>query len=268
MIWISTIILGAVIIFSARYYWWKPAVDYNHPRILMYHMISDSLPGQKFRKLHVSPAAFERQIKWLTDNGWTFVTISQLADMRHRKGKVVALTFDDGYADNYYNAFPIMRKYGACGTLYLVTDRHDRDWSVSKKAYHNSGELATEEKLSDQQVLEMIESGVFELGGHTLTHCNLSTTPTEEKRREIYKCKTELEDTFNCSVTNFAYPFGIYSDEDILLVRQSGFTTAVTTIEGIDITPDLLQLRRIKVSGKDNLLAFIIRMRTGTRGYL
>ena len=63
--------------------------------------------------------------------------------------------------------------YGAKATLYLVVDRHDRDWSTYKKAHHSGGELMREPKLSDAEVREMIASGVFELGSHTLTHANL-----------------------------------------------------------------------------------------------
>ena len=72
------------------------------------------------------------------------------------------------------------------------------------------------------------------------------------------------------AVASFAYPFGIYGDEDVALAREAGYTTAVTTIDGIDARtprPDPLQLKRIKVSGKDNMLAFVMRMRGGKRGW-
>ena len=71
-------------------------------------------------------------------------------------------------------------------------------------------------------------------------------------------------------MTSFAYPFGIYGDEDVALAREVGHVTAVTTIDGIDARtprPDPLQLKRIKVSGKDNMLAFVMRMRGGKRGW-
>lgn len=58
--------------------------------------------------------------------------------------KTVAITFDDGYLDNLENAYPILEKYQAKATIYVVVDRHDRDWSTYKKAHHNSGELARE----------------------------------------------------------------------------------------------------------------------------
>ena len=58
--------------------------------------------------------------------------------------KVVALTFDDGYLDNYSKALPLLKKYNACATLYLVIDRHNNDWPIKKNPKHNSGALASE----------------------------------------------------------------------------------------------------------------------------
>jgi peptidoglycan/xylan/chitin deacetylase (PgdA/CDA1 family) len=161
-----------------------------------------------------------------------------------------------------------MEKYGAKGTLYLVIDRHDRDWSTQKKAHHNSGELVMEPKLSDQQVRRMLESGVWELGGHTETHANLAVISDQDKQREVCSAKDRLAQQFNTEITSFAYPFGIYMDDDPELVCASGYTNAVTTVEGINTSLDRkrFELDRIKISGKDNFFAFICRIRTGKRG--
>ena len=77
-----------------------------------------------------------------------------------------------------------------------------------------------------------------------------------------------MAETFSAVVDSFAYPFGLYGPGDVDLVREAGFTTAVTTEPGIttDITNTPFELKRIKVSGKDNMLAFMLRLRTGFRG--
>ena len=85
------------------------------------------------------------------------------------------LTFDDGFRDNYLAAHPLLVKYGAKATLFLVVDRFDRDWSTAKKAHHDSGELLREEKLRDAELRKMLDSGLWELGAHTLTHALLRT---------------------------------------------------------------------------------------------
>ena len=268
MIWIIVLCVVAVLYFSHRYAWWRPAVDYRKPRVLMYHMICESQRGQKFRGLRVSPRRFEQQLQWLTNHGWQFVTVSELLAMEEPKEKLVALTFDDGFEDNLTNALPIMKRYGAKGTLYLVVDRHDRDWSTAKKAHHNSGELQREPKLSDEQVRELLASGLFELGSHTDTHINMVRTERFDKERELQNSKQQLEQDFGVPVNSFAYPFGLYESTDPELAKAAGYTTAVTTDTGIDSLPfsSPLQLKRIKISGKDNLLAFILRMRSGYRG--
>ena len=268
MLWILGAGLIVFILLSIKYCWWRPTVGLEHPRILMYHMISGSLSKQKHRGLRVSPEMFERQVAWLKASDWTFIKASELFTEKAQGDKRVAITFDDGYEDNYSQALPILKKYDACATLYLVTDRHERDWSVNKNAKHNSGDLMREAKLSDKQVAEMLASGVFELGGHTLTHCHLPSVDLATKTFEINECKKVLNATFATQVTSFAYPFGHYSDEDLKLCEAADFNTAVTTDEGIDTQPNAFRLKRVKVSGKDNFFAFKTRMRIGFRGHI
>ena len=268
MLWLICTGLIVFILLSLKYCWWRPSVGFEHPRVLMYHMISDSQPKQKHRGLRVSPEMFERQIAWLKANDWTFIKASELLTEKAQGDKRVAITFDDGYEDNYSQALPILKKYDACATLYLVTDRHERDWSVSKNAKHNSGDLMREAKLSDAQVAEMLASNVFELGGHTLTHCHLPSVDVGTKTFEINECKKVLSETFATQVTSFAYPFGHYNDDDVKLCEAADFSTAVTTDEGIDTQPNAFRLKRIKVSGKDNFFAFKTRLRIGFRGHI
>lgn len=268
MIWSVLLLALLMLMFSKRYGWWRSAVDSSHPRILMYHMVSEHRPGAKFNKLRVKPYHFEWQVRWLKENGWYFGVMSELAEPEKLPAKTVFLTFDDGFADNYHQAHPVLQKYGARATLYLVVDRFGRDWSTAKKAHHNSGELMRESKLSDAQVTEMLASGCWELGGHTLTHANLSRLSEAQKLAEIRGCREQLAARFAVPVSSFAYPFGIYDKVDVELAEQAGFTSAVTTVEGIDtdLHSNCFELRRVKISGKDNRLAFRLRMRSGRRG--
>lgn len=233
----------------------------------MYHMVQEPLPGAKFNKLRVSPSAFEAQLRWLSEQGWHFAKMSDLLT-QSLPDKTVILTFDDGYSDNLENADPIMAKYDACATLYLVEDRFDRDWSTSKKAHHDSGELMREPKLHDDQIAEMLQSGRWEIGGHTRTHANLSALDDDERRTEIVGARDSMARHFGTKLDSFAYPFGIYSAADVAMAREAGYSTAVTTEEGIatDVGAQALELPRIKVSGKDSMLAFRLRLRTGRRG--
>lgn len=271
MIAVSLLVLAGamLLLFSHRYAWWRSEVDYHCPRILMYHMVAEHRQGARFNKLRVTPRMFEQQIRWLSENGWHFATMSELMQKRVLPEKTVAITFDDGYEDNYLQAYPVLKKYAAKATLYLVVDRFDRDWSTSKKAHHDSGELMHEPKLSDAQVEEMLASGLVELGGHTMTHANLIKLDREARLGEIVAARETLQKRFAQDVSSFAYPFGIYDEQDVSICANAGFLSAVTTEEGIDqdrfSAPYLL--KRIKISGKDSMFAFRLRMKTGQRGW-
>jgi peptidoglycan/xylan/chitin deacetylase (PgdA/CDA1 family) len=256
--------------FGHRYAWWKPAVDWRQPRVLMYHMVREHIKGAKFNKLRVTPAEFEKQIKWLSEQGFHFVSMQEIYDQWGKHSpKTVAITFDDGYLDNLTNALPILQKYNAKATIYVVVDRHDRDWSSYKKAHHNSGELAQEPKINDEQLQQLVDSGLIEIGSHTLTHVNLATASAEQRLQELTESRAILQQQTGQSINSFAYPFGIYTQADVDAAKQAGYLTAVTTVEGIDPVspvPDFLQLQRIKISGKDNVLAVKCRLKTGKRG--
>ena len=268
VIYLFLVVLLIIVVFSYKFAWWKPAVDWKRPRVLMYHMVREHIDGAKFNKLRVTPAQFEQQVAWMKAQGFHFVTMQELqANWRQHPEKTVAITFDDGYLDNLENAYPILEKFQAKATIYVVVDRHDRDWSTYKKAHHNSGELAREPKLNDEQVKFLAKSGLVEIGSHTMTHANLAKLDDAQCLAELTESKQQLEQLIQQPVTSFAYPFGIYSARDVQLAKQAGYQNAVTTIEGIDgEQPDFMQLQRIKISGKDSLFAVKCRLRLGQRG--
>jgi len=267
--YIITIGLLAGIYFSHRYAWWKKAFPYQYPRVLMYHMIREPINGAKFNSLRVSPEMFEKQLRYLTDNGWHFFTMSELIESRQTlPEKSVAITFDDGYEDNFTNALPILQKYNAKATIYLVVDRHNREWSSKRKQKNRGGVLMREPKLSNEQVHELVKSGLVEIGSHTLTHDNLPTLTEIDKQGEISDSKIQIEELFNIECNSFCYPFGLYDETDLKLVKQAGYSNATTVEKGIDniqqASPYLL--KRITISGKDNFYAFRLKLKTGKRG--
>lgn len=259
----------SVIYYSYRYAWWAKSVDFSYPRILMYHMISNHIKGAKFNGLRVNPKDFESQIAYLHANGWTFFTMNELIEKKDNLPlKSVAITFDDGYEDNYTNALPILKKYNAKATIYLVVDRHDREWSSKRKKKNDSGELKNEPKLTDTQVEKLINSGLIEIASHTMTHDNLPTLDKKQKEFEIIESKNIIEKNFNIKCNSFCYPFGLYDEKDFSIVKKAGYTNATTTQKGIDNlkSSNPLALKRITVSGKDNMLAFKLKIKRGLRG--
>ena len=268
-VWFIVILLLISVYFSYRYAWWKRAVDYRYPRILMYHMIRDAVPGKKFNSLRVSPEAFEAQIRYLHEKGWHSYTMSEaIVQKESLPAKSVVITFDDGYRDNLINALPILKKYAFKATIYLVNDRHNRDWSGYRKAKNEGAGLKDEPKLSDDEVRELLESGLIEIGAHTLTHANLKNLDKAQSEREICGSKEEIEKLFNTACQTFAYPFGLYDPKDKNIVEKCGYSSAVITETGIsDLSEcDPFEIPRVTISGKDNFFAFCLKLRTGKRG--
>jgi len=256
--------------FSFKYSWWRPAADAAWPRVLMYHMISAPRAGARFNGLRVAPESFERQLRWLCERGWQSFTVSELVELGARvPPKAFAITFDDGYADNLLAALPLLQRYRCKATLYLVVERFGRDWSSLRKAHHNDGELQREPKLTDEQVQTLLASGCFELGSHSMTHANFRQLDMTAARRELVASKQALEARFDVAVNSFAWPFGLYRAEQVPLAAQAGYSSAVTTHEGIESPRQWqpLQLKRIKISGRDGWLAFRLRLRSGRRGW-
>lgn len=269
MEYLIIILISVILYLSYKYAWWTKTTNLSYPRILMYHMVSNHKKDAKFNSLRVKPLEFENQIKFLVEDGWNFFTMSELIEKKDElPNKSVAITFDDGYEDNITNALPILKKYNAKATIYLVIDRHDREWSSKRKKKNNSGELKNEPKLNDDQVKKLIDSGLIEIGSHTMTHDNLPNLSNEEKLKEISNSKEEIEKTFNIKCNSFCYPFGLYDSQDVNLVKQSDYTNATTTIKGIDDInkANLFELKRITVSGKDSLFVFKIKIKRGLRG--
>lgn len=258
--------LGAGAWISIRHAWWRGTVSYDQPRVLMYHMVRDPLPGGRFNKMRVPPAMFRRQVEWLKREGWTFCFLSEILENSATADKRVVLTFDDGYQDNLLHALPVLKEFGAKATLFPVIYRERGfDWSTKKKVSHEGGELGMEPKLCDAEIREMLASGLVELGGHTITHANLPTLSEDEAWNEINGCKTTLEETFGVRAPTFCYPFGLLGDREVALARKAGFIGAVTTEQAVGGT-DPFRLPRVKVSGTEGMFSFRLRVRTGKRG--
>ena len=236
--------------------WWRKMRFPQSPRILMYHMIEVPKHSLEKPNLAVSPKEFEKQIKWLKKNGWQFVTISELLNKRD-PSKTIAITFDDGYINNLTNALPILEKYQAKATLYLIAGGQ----SVNKNP-HPSALL-----LSDNQVTEILNSGLVELGAHSFTHPNLETSDEASRQYELAFTKNSLEERFGKTIRSFAYPFGHFDLALAQMVEKEKYESAVTTNKGVstDLEKDRFYLKRIRISGKDSLSQFKTKIKTGEK---
>lgn len=232
----------------------------DNPLILMYHSIDDG-KLKRLKGLRVSVKNFEKQIAYLHKKGYKSYTLSDMIEKRENlEPKSVVITFDDGYKDNLTNALPILQKYNFKATIFVIINRFDNDWSLHRKA-KNANIVNHIDKLSDNDVKNLLKSGLIEIGAHTINHKNFSKISPEEKKEEIIKSKKILEEKFEIICKTFSYPFGIYEKGDEKIVKEAGFIGAVTTeVKRIDLDmDDMFLLPRVNI--KDGYFKFIYRLR-------
>ena len=249
-----------IAVLSYRYPWWRPSLPADEPRILCYHMIDDREKSARAPRLAVSPAQFERQVRYLARKGWRFVTMSELTGSP-LQAKTVALTFDDGYRDNLTQAAPILKRHGACGTVYVIANRQA---PLAGGGYDDGTPFAP--LLTDGELKEMAETGVLEIGSHTVSHLDLSKSDDERIISELTRSREILEKISGAPVRSFAYPYGAFADRLTPMVEAAGYDNAVRGGAPLgDLSVDRYRLGRIRISGKDNLLNFVMKIEKGRK---
>lgn len=213
--------------------------------ILTYHQIASApLRGAPFRSLYVSPAAFARQMAMLAMLGYRGLGMpAVLPYLKGEKaGKVVGLTFDDGYRNNLAHALPVLQRHGFTATCYFVSQRlgGTNDWDAALG-------VAQTPLMDASQLREWAAAGQ-DVGAHSRNHVRLTAVPAAAARDEIAASKAELEQVSGTAVRHFCYPFGAYSSDHVAMVREAGYDTATTTQRGrANAGDDLLQLPRAPV---------------------
>lgn len=192
--------------------------------ILVYHYIEyvkDKNDAVR-KSLNIIPPILDLQIKTLKKAGYNFITAADVGEYLDGKKalpiKPVVLTFDDGYSDFYTDVMPILRKNNVHATAYVISG------VVNKPNY-----------MTEAQIREVINSGLVEIGAHTISHPNLKSLFPNDAKKEIEESKTMLENKFDINVVSFAYPYGDYTDEVAQLVKKAGYTNAVTTKGGLTV---------------------------------
>jgi len=229
-----------------RYTVWRLPSPLSNPRVLMYHAFGDTVPEGMNPELCVRPRAFENQVALLKRRGYTFLTVTELLN-RPDTTTCVALTFDDGFADNAEVALPILRRHQAKATIF-----------ISQKS-----DVGAARMLSEGQLAMLAADPLIELGAHTLNHVNLSQAGAADAEAEIAGSKAFVESYTKRPCTAFAYPYGRFTDETVALLKRCGFRSAVTVKKGFAPLTDLYRIRRTSVLRSCDGLQFRILLRCG-----
>ena len=187
--------------------------------------------------LSVLPKDFDRQMKYLKDNNFHTITPQEmyaaLTEGVELPENPVVITFDDGYYDNYKYAYPILKKYGFKGTIFVVTSFLDR----GQQGYITWG-----------QAQEMESSGVINIESHTVTHSSMTEQTDEQLRYEMAESKRDIEQRLGKTVDFIAYPTGTFNLHIASLVKEAGYKGAFTIKYGnVDRASNLFALERVPI---------------------
>lgn len=230
--------------------------------ILMYHRVNDNLPAHN---LVTRAKAFARQMRFLYrhPNAYQVISLREFetghpAIFEQEPKTKVIITFDDGYRDNYLNAFPVLRKFGFPATIFLTTGLIGTDQKFNRYA-----DLPGRDMLDWAEVAEM-HAHKITFGAHTVSHPHLPKFSYQTQREEIAESRACVDKNLPQGerLDTFCYPYGEYNADTLRIIRELRFRYALSVIPGVN-KPDtpLHELRRIEVSGFDNIKIFEYKLR-------
>ncbi|WP_096662454.1 polysaccharide deacetylase family protein [Polaromonas sp. AET17H-212] len=237
-----------------------PASTQRPIPILVYHQISEAPPkGAPFRSLYVSPSSFSRQMAMLKLLGYQGLSMSALLPyLRGEKnGKVVGITFDDGYRNNLTHALPVLQRHGFSSTCYAVSGL------LGKTNEWDQGIGIAQVPLMTADELRLWVAGGQEVGSHTQSHVRLLQSDDPTALAEMTGDRAALEGLLATPVRHFCYPFGEYASQHLAMARQAGFQTVTTTQRGRSSAKnDLMELPRVPVVRSTSLPVFWLKIAT------
>ena len=196
---------------------------------LMYHSVTQD--ANRLGDYTVSPEQLDSDIQYFMSQGYIPITASELVNENYENvnnRKILLLTFDDGYDNFYMEVFPILKKYNAKATMFLIGSY------INRYGY-----------LTEDQVYEMAHSGLVEIGNHTdsIHHTpvnqlyDIYNNPNTmiEVVEDIRRNGIVLKNITGYDVTSLSWPYGYYTTAlDNAVKNQLGYRITFSTKYGVN----------------------------------
>ena len=187
--------------------------------VFAYHRVDAVIPRDRIgSELTVTPEQLETQLRYLRAHKLRAVTASDLVDRLARGAPVdhlVVLTFDDGYLDARTDALPLLEKYGAKATFYVI-----------------SHTIGTPNHLAWSDIRELLKDGM-EIGAHGADHLDLSKMTATEQTAQVTRCIATVARYTGVRPRTYAYPSGQYDAATLDVMRAAGIDAAFTMRYGL-----------------------------------
>ena len=210
--------------------------------ILLYHNFVTTVPDSdpdNFNYIN-TPQSFEENIKTFLENGYTIISMKELALAENGKmelpSKPIVITFDDGYYSNYEYIYPILKQYNVKASIFIVTDKIAQEIDDIKY-------------LGWEECLEMQNSGIVEIGSHSKKHVFYDKRSVRELRDDVKESYKEIEKNLGKQdLKIFAYPYGAYTNETVRTLKNNGIDFQLYDI-GMNNFKDLdrKEIKRINI---------------------
>ena len=222
--------------------------------ILMYHRIADV----KGDRNALSPEKFEKQLQYLSNNGYSTINMNQLYEHYANGLKLppnpVCLTFDDGYADNLYTAMPILKKYNMIGNVFVISN-----WIGKENKWEDFGKAPTV-TMTEQELLEWQNAGNY-IGSHTVSHPNLNLCDKAQLRKEFSLSKKSLDLITGTDIKSICYPYGNFNNLVIETAKETGYKIGLAIFNQAPIWNfDILALPRIPIPSGQKMWEFKLKV--------
>ena len=207
---------------------------------LCVHEVRNDRPNDA---LAISTDNFRKIIREFKSQGYWFIDSNDLVAIKNSKmaqpPKTVFLSFDDGYEDNYTNAFPIIREEGVKATFFLITDY-----------------IGKENRMNADQIKQMAAAGMS-FGSHTVSHGELVKLSAEDLQKEMSESKAVLQRDYGITAESIAYPGGFQSEEVLEQAREN-YEIAFTANMDVSVPDTAHTIHRFGVFRWSNSIANII----------
>lgn len=227
------------------------------PILLYHHIAPPPARAVPFRSMFVHPKSFARQMSLLKRLGYTGLSLREAMPYirEEKKGRVVAITFDDGAANNLEIASPILRQHGFTATNYIVAN-----YIGASNSWDRHLGVAEMPCMDEDGIRRWLADG-HEIGSHTLDHVALNHVSEEEGRRQIAESRHKLADMFGVAVSSIAFPYGEHSQIHRDFARDAGYAWALTIHKRkAALRDDPFGLPRRTIRRDDTLLHFLRKL--------